>query len=260
MSNAEGFANRLARKRGLGWCAAVALMVPGLVACSGSDGDPVGPTAPGSILVTTATSGFFQAESYALLVDGATEGTIGANDQVTISGLDPASYQVALGEVPDNCVVEGTTVSVASDEMAEVLLAVVCAFDEPVSYTIQFGRQRPDLDTGEIIVCPFSICSSNEDWDLYVHESTQTDPRSIIRQNQTLEVEIAHLPGVVLAELTDEHYEAAEFTLDLIDEPFDSARVILIRTDLGNVFALGNPVEDLDERTLTFDAALIATP
>jgi hypothetical protein len=260
MPNLEGFANHVSQGRRPGWRAVVALMVMGVVACSDSSGAPPPPPAPGSILVTTVTSGFLKAESYALLLDGVSEGTIGANDQVTISGLDPASYQVDLGDVPGNCVVESLSVPVFPDETAEVSLTIDCTFDEPVSYTIQFDRQRPDLDTGEIIVCPFGICSTNEDWDLWVHESTQTDPRSVIRQNQHAEVEIAHLPGVVLAELTDADFEAAEFTLALVNEPFDGGRVILIRTDLGNVYALGNPVENLTDRTLTFDAALIATP
>jgi hypothetical protein len=45
-----------------------------------------------------------------------------------------------------------------------------------------------------------------------------------------------------------------------VADPFDSGRVILIRTDTGQVYALGNPVEDAQALTLTFDAALIVQP
>ncbi len=242
--------------------AVVATVAIGVVGCSG---DPPAapndePPAPGAILVKTETSGFLKAESYELVMDGAGGGTIGANDEVTISGLDPGSYQVDLGDVPDNCSAEAVTVSVASGETALASFAVDCAFAEPVAYTIQFNRQRPDLDTGEITVCPFGICSTQEAWDLYVYNNLQTDPQSVIRQNQTNEVEIAHLPGVTLESLTEADVEGATFTTELVADPFDSERVILIRTDLGGVYALGNPAEDLTDGTLTFDAALVAEP
>jgi hypothetical protein len=247
-----------ARGRG-GLHATVALMLIGIVACSDS-GDSAGPPTPGAIRVTTETLGFLQGESYQLHVDGVSEGTIDANGEMTISGLDPASYSVDLGEVPGNCSVESITVTVESGETAEAYLSVVCAHAEPVAYTIQFGRERPKLDTGEVTVCPFSICSQDDEWDLYVHNSSQVDPQPIIRQNQNTGVEIAHVPDVVLDDLTEAHFEEATFSTELVDDVFDSGRVILIRTDLGNVFALGNPVVDAGSGTLSFDAALIAEP
>jgi hypothetical protein len=262
MTKVEGFGYDVRPARRHRWNALAVLMAMGIVACGGSDsnGDPTGPSDPGSILVMTETSGFLKPAGFGVLVDGASEGTVEANGQVTISGLEPGSYQVALGEVPENCIVESVTVSVESGGTTGVTLNVDCGYAEATSYTLQFSRLRPDLDTGEVITCPFGICSSPDDWDLYVHRSTQTEPESVIRQNQTNEVEIAHLPGVTLEELTEEDFQGAEFTTALVADPFDAGRVILIRTDLGNVFALGNPVEDGVEGTLTFDAALIAEP
>jgi hypothetical protein len=262
MLNVEGAARAEARAPRRGWHAAVTLLVIGMVACDGSSSDPTGPPAPGSILVMTETAGFLKAESYELLVDAVSKGAVDANGQVTISELEPGSYEVALGEVPDNCTAEALTVTVESDETTGVTLSVVCTYADPVTYTIRFSRERPDLDTGEIIECPFGICSSPDYWDLYAHRNSQTEPESEIRQNQTNEVEIAHLPGVTLEGLTEDDFLGATFTTELVAEPFDAGRVILIRTDLGNVFALGNPVEDLisSPAVLTFDAALIAEP
>jgi hypothetical protein len=259
----SGYEVRGAQRRR--WHALAALIAIGVVACgeSNGSGDPMGPPEPGSILVMIGTSGFLKPDAFEVLVDGVHERSIDANGQVTISGLEPGSYQVALGEVPDNCAVEGVTVSVEPGETAGVSLNVDCGYAEPVSYTIQASRQRADLDARDpeaITVCPFGICSTTEDWDMWVHRSTQTEPESVIRQNQTNGVEIAHLPGVTLEELTEEDFEGAQFTTELIADLFDAGRVILIRTDLGNVFALGNPVEDSagGTWTLTFDAALIA--
>jgi hypothetical protein len=257
MRNLTGIWYDAVHARRRGGRAVVALMAMGMIACGE---DASGPPAPGSILVKTETVGFLKPEGYEVIVAGVGTTTIGANDEVTVSGLDPGSYVVDLAEVPDHCGVEGVTISVESDRTAEVSLTVACAHDDPVEYTIQFSRERPDLDTGAITVCSFGICPTQEAWDLFVHSNTQTEPRSTIRQNQTIGVQIAHLPGVTLEGLTEADFEAATFTTDLIADPFDAGRVILIRTDLGDVYALGNPVEDLTSSRLTFDAALIAKP
>jgi hypothetical protein len=237
----------------------VALSVIGTVGCGSSD-STVEPPMPGSISLTTETSGFRKDDSYELLVNGESRGTIGANDATTISDLDPATYEVDLGDVADNCVVESVSVPVVSVETADVTLNVVCAFSEPDVYALRFSRDRPNLENGELTDCPFGFCASEEDWDLYVYYSSQTTPKSVIRQNQTTGVEIAHLPGVTLSELTEADVAAATFTTTLVADPFDAGRVILIRTDLGSVYALGNPVEDTNAQTLTFDAAWIDEP
>jgi hypothetical protein len=235
----------------------VALMAIGMVAC----GDSSGPKPPGSLLVTTETSGFLKAESYQVVVDGVNAKTIGANDEVTVTGLDPGTYYLELADVPGNCGAAGVLVAVESEKTTEVSLAVGCEYAQPVAYSIQFSRERPDLETGAITVCSFGICPSDaKEWDLWAYENTQTEPRSVLRQNTTTGVEIAHVPGVTLAQLTEAHFKAASFTDALVADPFDAGRVVLIRTDAGNVYALGNPVEDLVAKRLAFDAALIAKP
>ncbi|HSG78988.1 MAG TPA: hypothetical protein VLD62_05350 [Acidimicrobiia bacterium] len=235
-------------------------MVIGSAGCGESDGIVAGPPIPGSISLSTETSGFLKDDSYELLVDGQSQGTIGANDRMTISGLDPATYEVNLGDVASNCTVESVSVSVSPDATTEAALAIACAHSQPDAYSIRFSRGRPDLDTGELTECPFGLCPTEEGWDLYVYYSYATDPNSVIRQNQTTGVEIAHLPGVSLQDLTEADLQAATFTTNLVGDPFDAGRVILIRTDAGNVYALGNPVEDDTAQTLSFDAALIARP
>lgn len=234
----------------------LALLVSGLVAC----GDTSGPPAAGSILVTTQTSGFLKPASYDLMVAGAAQ-PINATGQLTIEGLDPGDYDVSLANVPANCTAQGVgTVTVASNETAQAALSISCVSEPATSYTVQFSRQRPDLETGAITVCSFGICSTQEAWDMWVYSSTSTTPRSIVRQNQTSGVQIAHVEGVTLAGLNETHFTSAGFTTDLVEVPFDAQRVILLRTDAGNVYALGNPVENTTLNTLTFDAALIARP
>lgn len=251
-------AHTRARTNRSGIHALVALAVAGLAACGGEKGDPAGPVVPGTISVTTVTSGFNKDDGYELLVDGASQGAIGADDVMTIAELDPATYDVALGDVAENCSVEGaSSVAVESEETAELTLDVACAFGAPTEYVLRFNRERPDLDAGGITECPFGLCPTQEEWDLYVYYNSGTDPHSVIRQNQSQGAEIAHLPGVTLETLTEADVAGATFTTELVADPFDANRVILIKTDLGAVYALGNPVEDTSAQTLTFDAVLI---
>ena len=232
-------------------------MVVAGAACGASD-DTVAPPMPGSIQLSTATSGFQQDDSYELLVNGESKGTIGANDQTTIPDLDPATYEVALGDVAANCVVDATSVEVVSEQTASVSLSVSCTFGDPDVYAIRFTRDRPNLDNGEITDCLFGLCPAGEDqWDFYVHYQSQTTPHGVVRQNQATGAEIAHLPGVVFEELTEEQVAGATFTTSLVADPFDTGRVILIKTNEGGIHALGNPVENDLAQTITFDAVLL---
>lgn len=239
-----------------GWRVMAAILGIAVVACS----DTSGPPQPGAIRVTAATSGFLKPDSIALVVDGVSKGTLAVTDSMTIPGLEPGSHLVGLADLPANCSSEGANVAVVSNQTANVSVVINCAFAAPVAVTVQFTRQRPDLDTGQITTCPFGVCATQENWDFWVQNNLNTTPHSVIRQNQTTGVEIAHLPGVSLSALTEAAVSGATFTTQLVNDPFDAARVILIRTDQGNVYALGNPVEDLTNGRLTFDAALVARP
>lgn len=245
------------QQRRAAWRATQGLLLAGLVACGS---DSAGPPAAGSIHVQIATSGFLMPAGYDLQVAGVAH-AVEASDEVTVDGLDPGEYSVALSNVPENCTADGVgAVTVTSSQTAEAALTIRCTFSEPATFTIQFSRQRPDLDTGAITVCAFGVCPNQEAWDMWIYNSTSTTPRSIVRQNQTSGVEIAHVEGVTLTGLNETHLTGAAFTTASIDVPFDAQRVILIRTDEGNVFALGDPTEDTIANTLTFSAALIAQP
>lgn len=241
------------------WYALLALAAIGSAACGETDTTVNGPPIPGSIDLATQTSGFMKDDSYELIVNGESQGTIGANEELTISGLDPATYEVHLDDVAENCVVEATSVSVevASEETVQVALNVVCAHPEATAYSLRANRDRPDLDTGAVIECSFGLCPSDAAWDVYVAFDSQSDPQSIVRQNQTASLEIAHLAGVALDDLTEADFDGATFTTDLVTESFGPTDVVLVRTQLGNVYALGNPDEDTLLLTVDFEAVLI---
>ena len=142
---------------------------------------------------------------------------------------------------------------------AQVTLEVVCAAGDPVAMSIQASKDRPDLDEGTIVVCSFGLCPSDTDWDFFMELNTSSDPHSIIRQNEDASVEIAHLVDVSLADLTEQDVTDAVFSTEPVDRAFSSGSTILLRTTAGNVYALGNPVENIafGTGTLTLDAVLL---
>lgn len=69
--------------------------------------------------------------------------------------------------------------------------------------------------------------------------------------------EIAKLVGAEFANVTVGQADSATFQTSLIIEPFDTLSVLLIKTDLGSVYKIGNPVEI--STGSTFDYALMST-
>lgn len=254
----QGDAERT-RTRARGRHVLTALFLTGLVACGDGGGTATEPELPGSIALTVVTTGFLQDDGYELFLDGTSRGMIAAETSMTLSGLDAGSHELSLGDVADNCTVADASVSVASGGTALVEMVVDCASGAASNYTIRASRDRPNLDDGSLVSCSFGLCPSDTDWDLYVSFNTSSTPQSVIKQNQVAVLEIAHVVGVSLANLTADDYESATFTTDLMDRAFSSGSTVLIRSTDGNVYALGNPIENTLLLTLTFDAVLIDT-
>lgn len=245
---------------GLRGVALLGLATVALTACDSAESPVEVDTTPlpGAIAVATVTTGFLQDDGYELFIDGVSQGTIGANDQVTLADLEPATYELTLGDVADNCTVSAASVTVTAEATVDGVLAVACAAEASEPMTIRASRDRPDLDTGAVVQCNFGLCPSDTDWDLFVEFDSQSDPQSVIRQNLSAGVEIAHVVGVALGDLTEDDVAAASFTAEFEDRAFSSSSTVLVRTTSGAVYALGNPVEDTLLLTLTFDAVRIA--
>lgn len=247
-----------ARARGRGRHALTALLTIGVAAC-GDSGGSTEPELPGSISLTVVTTGFLQDDGYELFVNGTSHGTIAAETSMTLSGLDVGSYELSLGDVADNCSVSTASASVTSGGTAPVEMVVDCAAGTASNYTIRASRDRPNLDDGSLVSCSFGLCPSDTEWDVFVSFNTSSSPQSVINQNEVAALEIAHVVGVTLADLTEDDYESATFTTERMERAFSSGSTVLVRSTDGNVYALGNPVEDTLLMTLNFDAVLIAS-
>ena len=100
-----------------------------LVAASCSD-DLVAPTT-GSIEVTTSTSGPEpDLDGYSISADGGAAQPISLNANLTVSGLNPGSHQVALGGLAANCAVTGDnprSTNVPAGGTVKLSFAITCS-------------------------------------------------------------------------------------------------------------------------------------
>jgi hypothetical protein len=94
------------------------------------------PTSSGSLQITTATSGTVQdADGYAVSLDGADRGLIGANAVLTLGSLSPGSHVVGLTGVAANCQVQGDNpraVSITTGQTATLTFMVTCTQPPPM--------------------------------------------------------------------------------------------------------------------------------
>lgn len=96
-----------------------------------------------------------------------------------------------------------------------------------------------DLETGTSEDCSTACTSATRDFRLAYNSVTSTHSRVF----QYAAREIAHLVGQAFSTVHLADTVGATFSSALVDEPFDNTRTILIRTDAGNVYKLGNTVE-----------------
>jgi Tol biopolymer transport system component len=103
-----------------------------VVFLAASCGDDTGPSGPGSLLTTAASTGSdVDPDGYMVSVDGGAQlQPVDANGSVTIQGLTAGTHSVELTEVASNCSVGGEnprSVSVAAGGTAATTFVVTCA-------------------------------------------------------------------------------------------------------------------------------------
>ncbi len=119
------------------------------------------PPAPGTIQVTTATTGFdLDVNGYYVYVDDRSDAWIGTNATITLPA-SPGAHTLVLGHVATNCSVDGAnprTVSVASGATTEVTFAVTCGSGPTIQVTTV--TTGVDLDANGYGVMPWRLLDS----------------------------------------------------------------------------------------------------
>jgi hypothetical protein len=138
---------------------------------------------------------------------------------------------------------EGYTLAATSGTLTA---ATSVAFDvaEVVStYALRYYYDL-NLETGVITNCqPMpNFCMAIDDFYL-AYNSTRAVPAVVFQNRQAAGGRrIAHLAGRAFSGVHLADTTGAGFVATLIDQPFDNTRTILVRTDAGNIYKLGNPV------------------
>ncbi|MEP4768312.1 MAG: VCBS domain-containing protein [Roseibium sp.] len=126
-----------------------------------------------------------------------------------------------------------------------------------------------DLDTGQVITSDIpGLPLNSETYDFtfaYNGNFPVSGTNAVVFQNQTSQtpVEIAFIDETSLLDLTQNHVDLAVFSTNLIDQQFESDDTILLKTQSGDIYAIGNSSEnDLpgQDFSVDFDYALISAP
>lgn len=135
-------------------CIAFAVSVVALY-CGG--GENIGPPAPGTLEITTSTSGVEpDADGYSVQIDGGSSQPIGVAATITSSPVTPGTHTVQLGEMAANCSVAGDnprTVTVTAGETTTVSFAISCkATTGSLSITSVTNGFSPDADGYTVLI------------------------------------------------------------------------------------------------------------
>lgn len=142
-----------------------------------------------------------------------------------------------------------------------VLLSFTATHSEVLTRTLAFEVECLDVETGTVVTScrdPFSDDDwlGEEAWDVLMAYHADRTVHTVVWQNPANGTEIAFLDGIPFENVTVDHVASASFARDLVDQPLDTTRVVLIRTDTGAVFKLGNPLET--DTGVTFDVELLS--
>ncbi|MCH7781216.1 MAG: hypothetical protein IH848_10240, partial [Acidobacteria bacterium] len=150
--------------------------------------------------------------------------------------------------------------------MAWVLLAAAGALVMPqpalanpiVPFTLAFEREGLDLDTGTIVpIEPWTLAVNPADPqpDFVLAYNSERTVCAVVFHNRMNGVEIAFLDGVAFNLVDSADLAGLSFTAAMIDQPFEIGDSVVLRTDMGAHYLLGNPIEDA--AGVTFDTQLL---
>jgi hypothetical protein len=134
-----------------------------------------------------------------------------------------------------------------------------CGSPAPATVTVEFESDYFDLETGTILKGMFpGGMPQDPSWDFSVAYNAQKSVHSVIFQNQGEGALIAHLHQTTFEEIGACEIVDLQMTNQLIDEPFDDTRVVILKTATGQQFKLGNAQED--QMGVTFQYVKLTPP
>lgn len=181
---------------------------------------------------------------------------------------------VALANNPGNAVLSGTLTANAAGGLATfanlsvskgedgytlsatsgTLTATSAPFDIAEvtgRYAMRYETETLDLDAGAKVSCSGAGCPAAQDFRVAYNSVTTIHSRVFHQSART----IAHLAGRTFSSVHLTDTAGVAFSTSVIDQPFDNTRTVLLRTDAGNIYKLGNPVEFGTADSVRFNVA-----
>ncbi len=120
------------------------------------------------------------------------------------------------------------------------------------SETLEFETQGLDLDTGIIVeATPGQVVEANQA-DFFISYNADVVPHAVLIQ-ATEHVDMAFLSDVAFPDVTVDSISGLTFTADTVDEPLGQNDTVILRTDTGSIFKLGNAVEGETSVTVSYE-------
>lgn len=124
---------------------------------------------------------------------------------------------------------------------------------EPSTRTLAFELECLDLD-GDVVSDECRIeFSEGAAWDILIGHHAYREVHAVLVQNHGNRLEIAVLDDAVFEDVTEESIAGASFATDLQDHEFTDRMVVLVRTDSGAVFKVGNVVEGENDVRIDYE-------
>ncbi|MCH7780397.1 MAG: hypothetical protein IH848_06075, partial [Acidobacteria bacterium] len=127
-----------------------------------------------------------------------------------------------------------------------------------VPFTLEFEREGLDLDSGTIVpieIRTMAVEPADPQPDFVLAYNSERTVCAVVSHNRMNGVQIAYLDGVAFNLVDSADLAGLSFTTAMIDEPFETGDSVVLRTDTGAHYLLGNPIEDA--AGVTFDTQLL---
>ncbi len=120
------------------------------------------------------------------------------------------------------------------------------------SETLEFETHGLDLDTGTVVEGDPSQMIEPNGADFFVAYNADFIPHAVLVLASE-QVDMAFLNNVALTDVTLDSITELTFTADSMDQPLKQNDTVIVRTDTGNIFKLGNAIESETSVTINYE-------
>ncbi len=120
------------------------------------------------------------------------------------------------------------------------------------SETLEFETHGLDLDTGTVVESGPSQVIEPNGADFFVAYNADIIPHAVLVLASE-QVGIAFLNNIALTDITLDSITGLTFTADSMDQPLEQNDTVIVRTDTGSIFKLGNAVESETSVTINYE-------